>query len=80
MNSPNTALIKRVEKKYGALDGLEQGGITYLKIALDKIFNMSDVAITLIQEFFKKLAQDGVAKYQSDGNVTHIKNLIKSNL
>ena len=66
MNSSNTVLIKRVEYKYEVLDGLEQGRIAYLKISLDYIFNMSDVVITSIKEFFKKFSQDGVANYPSE--------------
>ena len=46
MKFSDPALIKRVEEKYEALDGLEQGVITYLNISLDDIFNMSDVIIT----------------------------------
>ena len=49
INYIDPALIKRVEDKHEALGRLEQGGITYLKIALDDMFNMSDVFITLIQ-------------------------------
>ena len=30
------------------------------------MFNMSDVAITLLQEFFKKFSQNGVAKYPNE--------------
>ena len=62
MKSSDPDLIKRVEDKYEALDGFDQGGIIYVKISLDEMFNMSDVIITSIQEFFKKFAQDGVAK------------------
>ena len=30
------------------------------------MFNMSDIVITSIQEFFKKFSKDGVAKYQCE--------------
>ena len=46
MNSSDPSLIKRAEDSYDALFGIEQGGIACLKIALDDIFNMSDVVIT----------------------------------
>ena len=62
MNLSDPDLIKRVEEKYEALDGIEKGLITYLKIALDEMFNMSDVVITSLQEFFKNFAWDDVAK------------------
>ena len=62
VNLSDPDLIKRVEEKYEALDGIEKGLITYLKIALDEMFNMSDVVITSLQEFFKNFAWDDVAK------------------
>ena len=55
-----------MDKKYEALNGLDQGGITYLRISFDDMFNMSDIVITSIQELFKNFAQDGVAKYPSE--------------
>ena len=55
-------VIKMVEDKYEELDGLKQGGMTYLNISLDEIFNMSDVVITSLQELFKDFFWDGVAK------------------
>ena len=48
------------------LDGIEQGGITYLKTDLDDVFNMSDAIITLLQELFTDFAWYGVAKYPSE--------------
>ena len=41
--------IKKVEEKYEAMGGIEQGGITYPNISLDDMFNMSDVVITSLQ-------------------------------
>ena len=64
--SSDPALIKRLQEKYEALDGIQQGGIIYHKIVIDDMFNTSDVIITSIQEFFNKFAQDGVAKYPSE--------------
>ena len=54
VNSSHNTLIKRVEDKYEALDGIEQGGIYYPKIYLNEMFNMSDVVNPSLQEFFKK--------------------------
>ena len=65
INSTSPSLIKRIESKYDTIKGLEEGGITYLKIALDEMFDMSDIVITLLQDFFKNFARDGVAKYPS---------------
>ena len=49
LNSSDPPLIKKVEDEYESLDRIEQGGITYLKISLDDIFNFSDVVITFLQ-------------------------------
>ena len=65
MNSSDTALIKRVDENHEALDGIDKRVITYPNIALDEIFNMRDIVITLLQEFFKKFTQDGKVKYPS---------------
>ena len=75
MNSPDTDLIKRVEEKYEAMDRLEQGVVTYIKIALDEMFNTSDVIITLLQEFFNNFARDGVSKYPSEDGALHIQKM-----
>ena len=66
MNSSDPDLLKRVEENYEALDGLDQGGITYFNIYLNEMFNMSDVVITSLLELFKNFAPDGIAKYPSE--------------
>ena len=48
------------------MDGLAQGVVTYLKISIGEIFNMSDAVITLLQLFFKKFTRDGVTQYSSE--------------
>ena len=50
-------------KRWMVLSG---GGLPNLKIAPDEIFNVSDIVITSLQQFFKKLAWDGIAKYPSE--------------
>ena len=65
LKSSDPALVKRVEENYEAPYGLEQGGITYLKIAFDDMFNMSGVVITSLYEVFKNFDRYGVAKYPS---------------
>ena len=57
MNSLDTAITKKVEEEYETLDGIEQGGITYLDFSLDDMFNMSDVVITFLQELLKLLVE-----------------------
>jgi hypothetical protein len=44
-NSCDVNLVKRIEEKYDYLAEYEQGGITYLKIALDEMFTMSNMVI-----------------------------------
>ena len=56
------AFIKRIEEKYKTLDEIEQGGITYLNISFDKIFNMSNFVITSLHELIKKFSKDGISK------------------
>ena len=57
VNSLDTAITKKVEEEYETLDGIEQGGITYLDFSLDDMFNMSDVVITFLQELLKLLVE-----------------------
>ena len=66
LNSSDPALIKWVEEKYEYLYRLEQGVIVNLKIAFDEMFNMSDVVINFLQEFFKNFSQDSVSNYPSE--------------
>jgi hypothetical protein len=44
----------------------EQGGITYLNIALDEMFTMSNMIITYLQKFLKRFAQKGVARVTNE--------------
>ena len=46
--------------------GFLRGWVAHLKISLYEMFNISDIFITLLQEFFKKFARDGISKYQSE--------------
>ena len=68
-------IIKRVEEKYESLGGLEKGLIAYFNIALDGMFNMSDIVITSIQEFFKNFSWDGVANYTSENMALPVQNI-----
>ena len=54
VNSALTTPINRFEKKYKELDAFEKGGLTFNKTGLNGMFNMSDIAITSLQDFFKK--------------------------
>jgi hypothetical protein len=44
-NSCDVNLVKQIEEKYDCLSEYEQGGITYLKIALEKMFTMSNTVV-----------------------------------
>jgi hypothetical protein len=61
-NSCDVNLVKRIDDKFDCLAEYEQGGITYLKIALDEMFTMSDMVIMLLQHYLKQFAQEGIAK------------------
>jgi hypothetical protein len=50
-NSCYINLVMRTDEKFNQLFEYEQGGITYLKIALDKMFTMSNMVITSLQKF-----------------------------
>jgi hypothetical protein len=59
-------LVKRIDEKFDCLAEYEQGGITYLKIALDKMFTMSNMVIMSLQHYLKQFAQDGIAKVPNE--------------
>jgi hypothetical protein len=62
MNSCDAVLAKQINKKFEDLAHYEQGGITYIKIALDKMFTISNTVVTPLQEFFENFAKEGIAK------------------
>ena len=49
LESSDPSLIKKVRQKYEALYGIDKQWVTYRKVALGEMFNISDVFITLIQ-------------------------------
>ena len=59
-------MIKRIEEKYDTLDELKQGGITYLKIAFEKISNMSNLVITSLYDLIKNFVKDGISKVPNE--------------
>ena len=65
-NSCDINLVKRIEEKYDYLAEYEQGGITYLKIALDEMFTMSNMVIQSLQKYLKQFAQEGIAKVPNE--------------
>ena len=61
-NSCDINLVKRIDEKFDRLHEYEQGGITYLKIALDEMFTMSGMVVLSLQKYLKQFAQDSIAK------------------
>ena len=61
-------MINMIKEKYETLDELEQGGITYLKIAFDKMFNMINVVITSLHDFIKNFFKDDISKVPNKNN------------
>jgi len=66
MNSCDVLLINRIGEKFDELDLYEQGGVTYIKIALDEMFTISNTVVTTLQGFFEAFAKDGIAKVPNE--------------
>ena len=66
MNSCDVLLVNRIDEKFDELDLYEQGGVTYIKIALDEMFTNSNTVITILQGFFEAFAKDGIAKVPNE--------------
>jgi hypothetical protein len=66
MTSCDVLLIDRIDKKFDELDLYEQGGVTYIKIALDEMFTISNIVVATLQGFFEAFAKDGIAKVPNE--------------
>jgi hypothetical protein len=66
MNSCDVLLVDRIDEMFDELDLYEQGGVTYIKIALDEIFTISNTVVTSLQGFFEAFAKDGIAKVPNE--------------
>ncbi len=66
MNSCDVLLVDRIDKKFDELDLYEQGGVTYIKIALDEMFTISNTVATTLQGFFEAFAKDDIAKVPNE--------------
>ena len=51
-----------LNKKFEDLSLSKQGGVTYIKLALDKMFTISNTVVATVQGFFENFAKDGIAK------------------
>jgi hypothetical protein len=66
MNSCDVLLVDRIDKKFDELDLCEQGGVTYIKIALDEMFTIRNTVVATLQGFFEAFAKDGIAKVPNE--------------
>ena len=66
MNSCDVLLVDRIDEMFDELDLYEQGGVTYIKIALDEMFTISNTVVTSLQGFFEAFAKDGIAKVPNE--------------
>jgi hypothetical protein len=66
MNSCDVLLVDRIDEKFNESDLYEQGGVTYIKIALDEMFTISNTVVTTLQGFFEAFAREGIAKVPNE--------------
>ena len=66
MNSCDALLAEQIDKKFEDLAHYKQGGITYIKIALDEMFTISNTVVTTLQGFFENFAKEGIAKVPNE--------------
>ncbi len=66
INSCDALLAKQIDKKFADLSLFEQGGVTYIKLALDGMFTISKTIVTTLQGFFENFAKDGIAKVPNE--------------
>jgi hypothetical protein len=66
MNSCDVLLIDRTDENFDELDLYKQGGVTYIKIALDEMFTISNTVVATFQGFFEAYAKDGIAKVPNE--------------
>jgi hypothetical protein len=65
-NSCDALLVERIDEKFKDLSLYEQGGVTYIKLALDEIFTISNTVVATLQGFFENFAKDGIAKVPNE--------------
>ena len=66
MNSCDALLVERIDEKFEDLSLYEQGGVTYIKLALDEMFTISNTVVATLQGFFENFAKDGIAKVPNE--------------
>jgi hypothetical protein len=66
INSCDALLVEKMDKKFEDLSLFKQGGVTYIKLVLDKMFTISNTVVTTLQGFFENFAKDGIAKVPNE--------------
>ena len=66
MNSCDALLVERIDEKFEDLRQDEQGGVTYIKLALDEMFTGSNTVVNTLQGFFENFAKEGIAKVPNE--------------
>ncbi len=66
INSCDALLVEQIDKKFEDLSLFEQGGVTYIKLALDNMFTIRNTVVTTLQGFFENFAKDGIAKVPNE--------------
>jgi hypothetical protein len=66
MNSCDSLLAERIDEKFEDLRQDEQGGVTYIKLALDEMFTVSNTVVQTLQGFFENFAKEGIAKVPNE--------------
>ncbi len=66
MTSCDVLLVDRIDEKFDELDLYEKGGVTYIKIALDEMFTISNIVVATLQGLFEAFAKDGIAKVPNE--------------
>ncbi len=66
INCCDALLVERIDKKFEDLSLYEQGGVTYIKLALDKMVTISNPVVATLQGFFENFAKDGIAKIPNE--------------
>ncbi len=58
--------VERIDEKFKDLSLYKQGGVTYIKLALDEMFTISNTVVATLQDFFENFAKDGIAKVPNE--------------
>jgi hypothetical protein len=66
INSCDALLIERIDNKFKDLSLYKQGGVSYIKLALDKMFTISNTVVATLQGFFENFAKFGIAKIPNE--------------